>query len=69
MNLVDLSLTVCLAANPAKCRTERLHFENHGSVLQCMFLAPAEIAKWSELHPALKVVRWTCMYPERGRTL
>jgi hypothetical protein len=68
MNLIDLILTVCLAANPAKCRTERLHFENRGS-LQCMFLAPAEIAKWSQEHPALKVVRWTCMYPDRGRNL
>jgi hypothetical protein len=48
MNLVDLILTVCLAANPGQCRIEHLHFESHGSLMQCMLRAPTEIAKWSE---------------------
>jgi hypothetical protein len=30
-----------------------------------MFLAPPEIAKWAEQHPAFKVVRWKCAYPNR----
>ena len=69
MNLIDLILTVCLAANPAKCRTEHVYFESRGSLIQCIVLAPAEIAKWSQGHPALKVVRWKCAYPGRGRNL
>jgi hypothetical protein len=69
LNLVDLVLTVCVLANPANCRTEHLYFQSRGSLIQCMTLAPAEIAKWSEGHPALKVVRWTCLFPDKGREI
>jgi hypothetical protein len=69
MDFVDLVLTVCLAAQPAECRDEHLYFQSHGSLVQCMLLAPSEIARWSQEHPALKVVRWKCAYPDRGRTL
>jgi hypothetical protein len=69
MNLVDLILTVCLTAHPTQCRPERLQFESSGPLFQCMFLAPTEIARWSQDHPALKVVRWRCAYPDKGRTL
>ncbi|MDN5929349.1 MAG: hypothetical protein L0I29_20015 [Hyphomicrobiales bacterium] len=67
MNLVDLILTVCLAANPGQCREEHLHFESHGSLMQCMLRAPPEIAKWLPEHPALKVKRWKCAFPSRDR--
>jgi hypothetical protein len=69
MNLVDLILTVCLAANPGQCRIEHLHFESHGSLMQCMLRAPTEIAKWSEEHPSLKVRRWRCAFPSRERDI
>lgn len=69
MDLVDLILTVCLMARPTECREEHLYFESRGSLVQCVFLAPAEMAKWSQAHPALKIVRWRCAYPDRGRTL
>lgn len=63
MNMVDLVLTVCLTANPNSCSEKHLYFESHGSLMHCMFLAPPEIAKWSNEHPAHKVVRWRCAYP------
>ncbi len=69
LDLIDLVLTVCVLANPANCRTEHLYFESRGSLTQCMMLAPAEIAKWSEGHPALKVVRWTCLLPDKGQEI
>jgi len=47
--VIDLVLTICLASNPSSCREERLHFEDRGGQLNCMFLAPAEIAKWSKV--------------------
>ncbi len=65
MDIIDLVLTICLLTAPSNCREERLHFENTGGLLNCMFLAPAEIAKWSEDHPHLRVVRWKCDYPNR----
>jgi hypothetical protein len=69
MNMVDLILTVCLSADPGNCRTEHLYFESRGSLMQCMFLAPSEIAKWSQEHPALKVVRWKCAFPKEERAI
>jgi hypothetical protein len=69
MELVDLVLTVCLIADAKTCRTEHLYFESRGSLTQCMVLAPPEIAKWTEQHPALKVVRWKCAYPKREQDI
>ncbi len=63
MDVVNLIFTVCLAADPSSCRTEQLTFESRGNLMHCMFLAPAEIAKWTEQHPALNVVRWKCAVP------
>ncbi|TIP68838.1 MAG: hypothetical protein E5X58_48475, partial [Mesorhizobium sp.] len=50
MDMVDLILTVCLIADPSNCRDEHLYFESRGSLVQCMVLAPSEIAKWSQEH-------------------
>lgn len=69
MDMVDLVLTVCLIANPGSCRDEHLYFESRGSLVQCMLLAPAEIAKWTDEHPGRKVVRWRCAFPDRGRDI
>ena len=69
MNLVDLVLTVCSLANPTSCRTEHLYFESRGSLFQCMILAPTEIAKWSESHPALKIMRWKCVFPDNNQDI
>ncbi|MER9838898.1 hypothetical protein NKJ28_28705 [Mesorhizobium sp. M0145] len=69
MDMVDLILTVCLSANPGNCRDEHLYFESRGSLFQCMFLAPAEIAKWSQEHRSLKVVRWKCAVPSKERAI
>lgn len=69
MDIIDLVLTVCLIANPNQCRTEHLYFENRGSVMACMFLAPSYIAKWSQERPGFKVVRWKCEYPDQGKDI
>jgi hypothetical protein len=46
-----------------------LLFESSGSLFQCMILAPAEIARWSAGHPALKIVRWRCAFPDKSRKI
>lgn len=61
--MINLILTVCLAANPSSCRIEQLTFESDGDLRRCMFLAPPEIAKWTEQHPLLNVVKWKCAAP------
>jgi hypothetical protein len=69
MNMVDLVLTVCLLANPSDCRTQHLFFESRGSLFQCMMLAPTTIARWSGEHPAVKIVRWKCAFPDKRREI
>lgn len=69
MNVVDLILTVCLISNPGNCRDEHLYFESRGSLVQCMVLAPAEIAKWSQEHATFKVRRWKCAFPTKGQAI
>jgi hypothetical protein len=69
MNMVDLILRVCLAAQPNNCRDEHLLFESRGSLFQCMILAPTEIAKWSAEHPALKIIRWKCATPDGSQRI
>jgi hypothetical protein len=69
VNVVELILTVCLISNPSSCREERLRFENRSNLLNCMFLAPAEIAKWADQHPKLRVARWKCKFPSNEITL
>lgn len=64
MDLIDLVLTVCLVASPGHCRDEHLYFQSGSSVMNCMFLAQPEIAKWSVEHPAYTVRRWTCVVPD-----
>lgn len=69
MDMIDLILTICVIANPSDCREERLHFERHGNLNNCMFTAPTEIVKWAQEHPHLRVVRWKCAYPSEERML
>lgn len=70
MDMVDLILTVCLIAHPGQCREEHLYFQREGpALMRCMSLAPSELAKWAEEHPALRIMRWKCAYPDSGRTL
>ncbi len=60
--LVNLILTVCLSSTADDCRTETLTFESSGDLTKCMFLAPAEIAKWTAEHPKYNVKRWRCSF-------
>ena len=53
---------------PQKCRTEHLHFESRGSLTQCMFLAPPEIAKWWEHLPS-RSCAGNANTPNASRTL
>ena len=69
MNMVDLILTVCLTANPSHCRDEHLYFQSSGSLVQCMYTAPPEIAKWTQQQPALTVVRWKCAFPVKEKSI
>lgn len=67
MNMVDLVLFVCSLSDPSACREQHLYREMRGDLAQCMMRAPSEIAKWSHEHPAVRVMRWKCIYPDGSR--
>lgn len=56
--MIQLVLTVCLAAAPASCKEERPAFE--GSLLDCTFQGQIVAAQWLAAHPAYTLSRWRC---------
>jgi hypothetical protein len=69
MDLVDLVLTFCLLANPQECKVEHHYFENRGSLMACMFLAPSHMAKLVAERPGYRIAKWRCEYPGTGRDI
>ncbi|WP_454855371.1 hypothetical protein [Rhizobium binxianense] len=69
MLLIELVLTICVLDRPSSCREEHLQFEDRGNLVTCMLQAPPQIAKWSEEHPNLRVVKWRCEYPPKNRNI
>jgi hypothetical protein len=61
--LIELILTVCLAATGSECRNEHLVLESDGSLYHCMMESPVHIATWMQAHPKWRVMRWKCAPP------
>lgn len=59
--LVELVMTVCLAATGAECHKEHMLLESGGSAHECLMQSPIHIARWSDTHPKWRVVRWQCL--------
>ncbi|HSU99688.1 MAG TPA: hypothetical protein VLI91_06250 [Roseiarcus sp.] len=64
--MIELILTVCALSAPARCDEQRLQFASQESLMQCMMHAPPYIAQWTADHPATRVVKWRCAYPEQS---
>ena len=43
--MIDLVLTVCLVANPASCKEERLTYQARATSAQCMMLSSPYIGR------------------------
>jgi hypothetical protein len=81
MNLVDLILLACMLANPAanpatnpgadpapdpaSCHEYHVLFQTSGSLQSCMMQAQPYLAQWSGEHPAFRIVRWRCAWPDQ----
>ena len=65
---MDLVMLVCLAAQPAACREQRLEFVAAAPVA-CLTAAPAAIAQFAGDHPEFlpQPERWRCEPIERRR--
>jgi hypothetical protein len=64
--MIELILTVCALAVPNQCAETRLPFVSEETLMQCMMQAPPYIASWVEEHPASRVARWRCVYPDQA---
>ncbi len=62
--MIQLVLTVCLAAAPTTCKEERPFFD--GSLLACATQGQLVAARWISEHPAYTLNRWRCE-PSRPR--
>ena len=58
--MIAIILSTCLLADPGVCRDQTIPLAAEVSALRCMMHAPPHVAKWSEEHPAWRVVRWRC---------
>ena len=59
--MIELILSVCLAADPGRCKDEFLTMMEEGATpYQCKMKGQIEIVKWSEAHPKWQVKRWSC---------
>ena len=64
--MFEIVLSVCLLADPAKCKDVHLSYASEGQALTphaCMVYGQSEIAKWSEGNPNWNVKRWMCGRP------
>ena len=64
--MIQLVLTVCLAAAPTTCKEERPFFE--GSMLACATQGQFVAARWIAEHPAYTLARWRCEANTRRET-
>ncbi len=64
MDLVDLVILACLAANPGVCTQRHLAIQWQGSLADCSIHAEPTLARWIDAHPKLRIARWRCLWPE-----
>ncbi|MCQ0990115.1 hypothetical protein [Jiella marina] len=65
--MIDLVLTVCMVANPANCKEERLSYQARATSAQCMMLSSPYVAAWAGDHPQWSVKRWRCEWPSERK--
>ncbi len=59
--MIEIVLSVCLLAEPGRCRDEHVTvLAENSTPFQCMRYGQLETVKWSEAHPKWTVQRWTC---------
>lgn len=59
--MIQLIMTICLAASPQHCREERLTLDAVGlHPAQCMYSSIPRIARWRTMNPKWRVESWRC---------
>lgn len=59
--MIELVLSVCFVADPARCKDVRLTYMAEAATpQQCMFYGQSEMAKWAEGNPNWRIEKWKC---------
>jgi hypothetical protein len=58
--LIELLISACLAGEPQCKEFSLLYDPREVSLMTCMMMGQAEMAKWQQEHPAWHIERWTC---------
>lgn len=61
--MFEIAMTVCLMADPAKCKRVSLTFADQSvTAVQCQMgvAGMSEIVKWTQSNPKWKPARWSC---------
>ena len=56
--MLTILLTVCLQAEPTRCKDERIDFS--GSPMACLVQGSPIIAEWGSDHPEWTIKSWKC---------
>ncbi|MFC3692772.1 hypothetical protein K6K41_09225 [Chenggangzhangella methanolivorans] len=62
--MLTLVLTVCLQAEPTRCKDERIDF--NGSATACLVQGSPIIAEWGSDHPEWTIKSWKCGRSREG---
>ena len=65
MDLIALTLTVCLIAAPDKCEKREIAAP-FPLVTACLMGAQTEAARWIAVHPAYQLAAWRCGREEKN---
>lgn len=62
--MIELVIIACLTAEPQRCDSFHVPFQQQYTVVQCMFQGQLQVMAWAEEHPSWQIKRWNCGYPE-----
>jgi hypothetical protein len=62
--VIELIFVACLRTDALQCDERSRLYTAEIGLMGCMVTAQAELAAWSETHPAFRVVRWSCRWAD-----
>jgi catechol-2,3-dioxygenase len=65
--MIELIFVACLRTDALQCDERSRLYTAEIGLMGCMVTAQAELADWSQAHPHLRVVHWSCRWADTAR--
>jgi hypothetical protein len=65
--VIELIFLACLRTDALQCEERSKLYLADVGIMGCMVTAQAELALWSDSHPAFRVSRWSCRWADPSR--